>query len=206
MDQAQGAVAAAQLIAARLDRRAQVRLLPPQLLDVAHPIGAGLLMVFSLALSTVGFWAYGPLILKLLFDTKPLVTGYILAGEAIAWSVATMAASRVTPADDQWVIRGGAVCIAIGAAGFAVAVPEGVEDERARLRLLEEFGIEIATSFGPLRGRIWRIGLMGPNASLPVVLAVLSGLEHILWEDGVRVARGVGAETACGAYHLPARA
>jgi hypothetical protein len=73
----------------------------------------------------VGFWAYGPLILKLLFDTKPLVTGYILAGEAVAWSVATMAASRVTPADDQWVIRGGTVCVAIGAAGFAIAVPEG---------------------------------------------------------------------------------
>jgi (S)-ureidoglycine-glyoxylate aminotransferase len=88
----------------------------------------------------------------------------------------------------------------------AVAVPDGAEDERVRLRLLEEFGIEIATSFGPLRGRIWRIGLMGPNASLPVVLAVLSGLEHVLWEDGVRIARGVGAETACGVYHLPARA
>ena len=122
-----GCVAGSALLylAARLDRRAVVRLLPPQLLDIAHPIGAGLLMVFTLALSTVGFWAYGPLILKLLFDTKPLVTGYILAGEAIAWSIATMAASRVTPADDQWVIRGGAVCIAIGAAGFAIAVPEG---------------------------------------------------------------------------------
>ena len=83
------------------------------------------MMVFTLAVSTVGFWAYGPLILKVLFDTKPLVTGYILAGEAIAWSVATMAVSRVTPADDQWVIRSGAVCIAIGAAGFAVAVPTG---------------------------------------------------------------------------------
>lgn len=88
----------------------------------------------------------------------------------------------------------------------AVAVPDGVEDGRARLRLLEEFGIEIATSFGPLRGRIWRIGLMGPNASLPVVLSVLAGLEHVLWEDGVRVPRGVGVDTARGAYHLPAQA
>ena len=122
-----GCVAGAALLylAARLDRRAQVRLLPPQLLDLAHPIGAGLAMVFTLAMSTVGFWAYGPLILKLLFDTKPLVTGYILAGEAIAWSIATLAVARVTPADDQWVIRGGAVCVAIGAAGFAVAVPTG---------------------------------------------------------------------------------
>jgi len=112
-------------LAARLDRRARVRLLPSQLLDLAHPIGAGLVMVFMLAMSTVSFWAYGPLILKLLFDTKPLVTGYILAGEAIAWSLATLAASRVTPADDQWVIRGGAVTIAVGAAGFALTVPAG---------------------------------------------------------------------------------
>jgi (S)-ureidoglycine-glyoxylate aminotransferase len=81
-----------------------------------------------------------------------------------------------------------------------------VEDERARRRLLEEFGIEIATSFGPLRGRIWRIGLMGPNASLPVVLSVLGGLEHVLREGGVRVPRGVGVETARGAYHLSAEA
>jgi MFS family permease len=127
-------------LAARLDRRALVRLLPAQLLDVAHPIGAGLVMVFTLAMSTVGFWTYGPLILKLLFDTKPLVTGYILAGEAIAWSVATMAASRVTPADDQWLIRAGAVSIAVGAAGFAVAVPEGSLSGTVACALLQGAG------------------------------------------------------------------
>ncbi|MDB6087069.1 MAG: transporter, partial [Gammaproteobacteria bacterium] len=112
-------------LAARLDRRAQVRLLPAQLLDVRHTVGAGLLMVFALAAGTTGFWAYGPLILKLLFDTKPLVTGYILAGEAIAWSLGTMAAAGATPADDLRLIRGGAAAIAIGAAGFAVTVPAG---------------------------------------------------------------------------------
>jgi MFS family permease len=110
-------------LAARLDRRAEVRLLPAQLLDVRHTVGAGLLMVFALAAGTTGFWAYGPLILKILFDTKPLVTGYILAGEAIAWSLATMAAAAATPADDLRLIRGGAAAIAIGAAGFAITVP-----------------------------------------------------------------------------------
>lgn len=88
----------------------------------------------------------------------------------------------------------------------AVIVPMGVEDERARLRLLEEFGIEIATSFGPLRGRIWRIGLMGPNAGLPAVLSVLGGLEHVLRAFGARVPPGAGVEAAREAYRLPAAA
>lgn len=112
-------------LAVRLDRRGEVRLLPSQVLDLKHPVGAGLAMVFALAMGTTGFWAYGPLILKILFDTNPLITGYILAGEALAWSVATMAAARVTPADDQWLIRMGAASIAAGAAGFALAVPAG---------------------------------------------------------------------------------
>lgn len=85
-----------------------------------------------------------------------------------------------------------------------VVIPDGVPDEPARRRLLEEFGIEIATSFGPLHGRIWRIGLMGVNASLPVVLSVLGGLEHVLRECGASVPRGVGVEAARRAYQLPA--
>ncbi len=82
----------------------------------------------------------------------------------------------------------------------AVRIPEGVEDEKARLRLLEEFGIEIATSFGPLRGRVWRIGLMGYNAELRTVLAVLNGLEHLLPSFGVSVPRGAGVEAARRTY------
>ncbi len=30
--------------------------------------------------------------------------------------------------------------------------------------MLEDFGIEIGTSFGPLHGKVWRIGTMGYNA------------------------------------------
>ncbi len=112
-------------LAARLDRRAKIRLLPVQLLDLRHPVGAGLMMVFTLSAATTGFWAYGPLLVKILFGTKPLVTGYILAGEAVAWSVATMAVSSATPAADRWLIRAGAVGVMLGSAGFAIAVPAG---------------------------------------------------------------------------------
>src|SRR3546814_15670414 len=46
----------------------------------------------------------------------------------------------------------------------AVEIPEGVAGEAVRPSLLEDFGIEIGTSFGPMHGRVWRIGTMGYNA------------------------------------------
>ncbi len=46
-----------------------------------------------------------------------------------------------------------------------VRVPDGVDDVKVRSRLLSEFGIEIAGGFGPLAGKIFRVGLMGPLAT-----------------------------------------
>ena len=112
-------------VAALLDRRAIARLLPAQLLDMRAPIGAGLLMVFALSVATTGFWAYGPLLLKVLFATNPLFSGYALAAEALAWSLATMAVSAAPVSADKPLIRVGAVTVSIGAAGFAWAVPAG---------------------------------------------------------------------------------
>ena len=45
-----------------------------------------------------------------------------------------------------------------------VRVPEGVDEAGVRAQLLDEHGIEIMAAFGPLRGRVWRIGTMGTNA------------------------------------------
>jgi alanine-glyoxylate transaminase / serine-glyoxylate transaminase / serine-pyruvate transaminase len=44
-------------------------------------------------------------------------------------------------------------------------VPEGVDDAKVRATLLNDYGIEIAGGFGPLAGKIFRIGLMGPLAT-----------------------------------------
>jgi alanine-glyoxylate transaminase / serine-glyoxylate transaminase / serine-pyruvate transaminase len=46
-----------------------------------------------------------------------------------------------------------------------VLVPAGVDDAKVRKQLLEGPGIEIAGGFGPLAGKIFRIGLMGPLAT-----------------------------------------
>jgi MFS family permease len=112
-------------VAARIDRRATTRLLPMQTLDIRHPLGAGLLMVFALSVGTTGFWAYGPLIVTLLFATKPLTVGYILAGEAFAWSLATLAITKLPGRYETTLIRAGALGTASGAAGFALTVPAG---------------------------------------------------------------------------------
>jgi (S)-ureidoglycine-glyoxylate aminotransferase len=61
-----------------------------------------------------------------------------------------------------------------------VYIPAGVDGEAVRRALLEQHGIEIGTSFGPLRGRIWRIGTMGYNARAEAVEQTLRALEAVL--------------------------
>src|SRR5580693_4866545 len=46
-----------------------------------------------------------------------------------------------------------------------VCVPEGVDEAKVRKQLLNGPGIEIAGGFGPLAGKVFRIGVMGPLAT-----------------------------------------
>lgn len=78
----------------------------------------------------------------------------------------------------------------------AVHVPDGVVADAVRTALLEDFAIEIGTSFGPLHGRVWRIGAMGVNARKDAVLTTLAALEHVLRAHGVAVPAGGGVTAA----------
>jgi (S)-ureidoglycine-glyoxylate aminotransferase len=66
----------------------------------------------------------------------------------------------------------------------AVEIPDRVDGDRARAALLDDFGIEIGTSFGPLHGKVWRIGTMGYNARKDAVLVTLAALEQVLSRSG----------------------
>jgi alanine-glyoxylate transaminase/serine-glyoxylate transaminase/serine-pyruvate transaminase len=55
-------------------------------------------------------------------------------------------------------------------------VPEGVDDAAVRKQLLDEEGIEIAGGFGPLAGKIFRIGLMGHSSTRENVALILDKL------------------------------
>ncbi|HUI62165.1 MAG TPA: MFS transporter, partial [Steroidobacteraceae bacterium] len=126
--------------AALYDRRSAQRLLPAELLDHRHPISAGLTMILALSLSCTSFWCYGPLIMSLLFGTSPLHSGYILAGESLAWSLATIVVSRWPVIPEGMMIRLGAMAVAAGAAGFTLAVPAGAMIAIVTCALLEGVG------------------------------------------------------------------
>src|SRR5216110_1174580 len=82
----------------------------------------------------------------------------------------------------------------------AVMVPGGVDDVKLRNQLLDEFDIEIAGGFGPLKGKIWRVGLMGYCSQKANVLLFLSALEKCLLDQGFRMANGAGVAAAIRSY------
>ncbi|SHO56868.1 pyridoxal-phosphate-dependent aminotransferase family protein [Vibrio quintilis] len=77
-----------------------------------------------------------------------------------------------------------------------VSIPGEVDGDTVRLELLNRFGIEIGTSFGPLHGKIWRIGTMGYNARQECVLTTLAALEAMLLKHKARIEPGVAVTAA----------
>jgi alanine-glyoxylate transaminase / serine-glyoxylate transaminase / serine-pyruvate transaminase len=69
-----------------------------------------------------------------------------------------------------------------------------------RKRLLTEFGIEIGGGLGELKGKGWRIGLMGHNSRPDVVLLFLGALEQCLTSQGIKLAPGTGVAAANRVY------
>jgi alanine-glyoxylate transaminase/serine-glyoxylate transaminase/serine-pyruvate transaminase len=62
----------------------------------------------------------------------------------------------------------------------AVTVPEGVDEAAVRKSLLNDHGIEVGAGLGPMKGKIWRIGLMGETSSPENVQRCLAALKQIL--------------------------
>ncbi len=82
----------------------------------------------------------------------------------------------------------------------AVMIPDGIDDAKVRNQLLDEFNIEIAGGLGPLKGKIWRVGLMGHCSQKPFVLVFLAALEKVLLDQGKRVPSGAGVGGAVQSY------
>jgi (S)-ureidoglycine-glyoxylate aminotransferase len=81
-----------------------------------------------------------------------------------------------------------------------VEIPDNVDGELIRRQLLLDFNIEIGTSFGPLKGKIWRIGTMGYNARKDAVLHTLQSLETVLRLGGHSMSLGGGIDAALDVY------
>lgn len=63
-------------------------------------------------------------------------------------------------------------------------VPEGIDDLKVRKRLFGDYDMEVLGGFGPLAGKVFRVGIMGPLAGRESVLALLDAFDACLRAEG----------------------
>jgi alanine-glyoxylate transaminase/serine-glyoxylate transaminase/serine-pyruvate transaminase len=81
-----------------------------------------------------------------------------------------------------------------------VRIPDGVDDLAVRKRLLNDWGIEIGGGLGSLKGKAWRIGLMGHGSRRSSVTLVLAALETCLRDLGHSLEAGSALAAASESY------
>lgn len=81
-----------------------------------------------------------------------------------------------------------------------VTVPPHIDEAAVRAQLLEGFGIEIGGGLGPLKGQVWRVGLMGESSSEANVLTLLNALEELGIRSGWVSTPGVALQAAARVY------
>ncbi len=81
-----------------------------------------------------------------------------------------------------------------------VRLPDRVDDTLVRTQLLRDYGIEIGGGLGPLRARVWRIGLMGESCQQAHVLTLLNALEGIFAQHGWLEQPGRAVQAAVETY------
>jgi len=81
-----------------------------------------------------------------------------------------------------------------------VNIPEGVNGDAVRATMVNDFGVEIASSFGSLAGKIWRIGSMGFSCRKQNILKTLAALEASVYRHGGKVNAGQALQAALDVY------
>jgi alanine-glyoxylate transaminase/serine-glyoxylate transaminase/serine-pyruvate transaminase len=79
---------------------------------------------------------------------------------------------------------------------LCVTLPSHVEDAPVRSELLLDHGIEIGGGLGPLKGKVWRIGLMGESSTRANVVRLLTALETIFYRRRWMTGTGAALDAA----------
>lgn len=106
-------------------RRPQARLFPQRPLDPRTLLGNGLLMLGALSIGVTPFGIYGPLLLITLHGISTITAGYLVAAEAVSWSVLSILVAGAKPHHERAIVAAGALMIAAAMAGLTWAVPAG---------------------------------------------------------------------------------
>ncbi len=85
---------------------------------------------------------------------------------------------------------------------ICVTLPAHIGEAAVRSQLLERFGIEIGGGLGPLKGKVWRIGLMGESSTEANVLTLLNAIEEIGMRCGWVSTPGAALQAAAHTYSV----
>lgn len=129
------------------------RILPQRAFDLRSPVGAAMLMVFTINVATMGLSAYGPLLMALIYGTPPIVAGYILACVAFGWTISALVVSGAPEKHDRYYITSGLILIFASVLGMIYAVPHGPIALIAALATVEGVGYGISWTFVLRRSR-----------------------------------------------------
>lgn len=77
-----------------------------------------------------------------------------------------------------------------------VIVPDGVDEAAVRSFVLAKWDLEIGAGLGPLKGKVWRIGLMGASATPWHVRVCLNALAEALEAQGFKADGKAGLAAA----------
>lgn len=136
----------------RLDNfRNSNRLLPHKPMSLYHPTGAAFIMTLTLSAASVALAIYGALIMIALHDVSVLTAGYVIAAQAVGWSVTGALTSGLPERHDTKMIGAGMLVAALGISGFVYSVPYGPIWLTAAFGLLEGIGFGMAWTFIPRR-------------------------------------------------------
>jgi alanine-glyoxylate transaminase / serine-glyoxylate transaminase / serine-pyruvate transaminase len=67
-----------------------------------------------------------------------------------------------------------------------VQVPDGVDWAKVIANAMDKYSLEIAGGLGPTVGKIWRVGVMGYNATEANVALVVTALKDGLEQQGYK--------------------
>jgi MFS family permease len=193
----------------RLDRSARAALFPSNAFSVRGTVGLGLWMALLLSIANDAFALYGPLFLQDIHHLSPLNAGFLVALEALSW---TVAAVTVAGWNERWASRAivsGPLIMGAGLAGISLTMPGG--STWALLPGIFCAGAGIGCCWAFIAQRVMRAAKPGESelaaASLPTVQLfglALGGAIAGLIADLAGYANGLTAQaTHTAAYFVP---
>ena len=108
--------------AGAVNARPGERLLPVEATRPATRVGAGYAMIFAMSASAVVFGVYGAAILQVLYGLSPLVAGYVVASDAVGWTLTALIVSGQPERRHGAFILAGAATITAGMILLAASI------------------------------------------------------------------------------------